>query len=298
MVSILNAAGTEVVHYTYDAWGAPLSTTGTMASSIGWFNPLRYRGYVYDRETDLYYLQSRYYDPQLGRFISADDPAFLGTGNLTSFNLFAYCNNNPCNKADSNGQCSYFFSFKLDCFMATCPTSQYYNPEAPNIAVIYDGRESGEPWPSSNDGDGGFQHQGQELVKRLSFSGYVTGYSYETMDEFVEVWNSLGGSYDAIYILGHGQPGKFNARGGTLQDSGTQYSYSCLNKVDVAEMHLYICNGDTWPQGHASTVYNFAKLTGAKVHAVKNGKLNFTWYRCFPWRSPWCFGEWTTTYLG
>ena len=78
VVSILNTAGAEVVHYTYDAWGELLSTTGTHAGSVGCYNPLRYRGYVYDRETGLYYLQSRYYDPQIGRFISAD--AFTSTG--------------------------------------------------------------------------------------------------------------------------------------------------------------------------------------------------------------------------
>ena len=58
-----------VVSDTYDAWGNPLTTTGILASTIGAHNPLRYRGYVYDTETGFYYLQSRYYDPAIGRFI-------------------------------------------------------------------------------------------------------------------------------------------------------------------------------------------------------------------------------------
>ena len=241
-------------------------------------------------------MQSRYYNPEVGRFLNAD--ALISTGQgLLGNNMFAYCNNNPCNKADDGGHCSFFLFFKMDCFKALCPTSQCYNPDAPSIVVIYDGRASGKPFPSTDRGDGGFQHQGQELVSRLSSCGDVTGYSYATMDEFVEIWNGLSGSYDAIYILGHGEAGKFNARGGSLQDSGSQYSYSCLNKVNVAEMTLYMCNGDTWTQGHASTAYNFANLTGAKVHAVRNGKLNFTWYNCFPYMSPKYYGKWTTTCL-
>ena len=64
VVAILNASGTAVVTYTYDAWGNILTTTGTLASTLGTHNPLRYRGYVYDPETGLYYLQSRYYDPR------------------------------------------------------------------------------------------------------------------------------------------------------------------------------------------------------------------------------------------
>ena len=96
VVAILNSAGTAVVSYTYDAWGRILSTTGSMASTLGTLNPLRYRGYVYDNETGLYYLQSRYYNPAWGRFLTADSLAFLGAdGTPLSYNLFAYCLNNP-----------------------------------------------------------------------------------------------------------------------------------------------------------------------------------------------------------
>ena len=72
VVAILNSSGTQVVGYRYDAWGKLLSTTGSMSGSLGYYNPLRYRGYVYDQETQLYYLQSRYYNPTMGRFINAD----------------------------------------------------------------------------------------------------------------------------------------------------------------------------------------------------------------------------------
>ena len=103
VVGILNASGTEVVTYTYDAWGNILSTSGSMASTLGAHNPLRYRGYVYDQETGLYYLQSRYYNPTICRFISAD--TFVSTGQgILSYNMFAYCLNNPIKNIDVDGQ--------------------------------------------------------------------------------------------------------------------------------------------------------------------------------------------------
>ena len=107
VVGILNSSGTEVVTYTYDAWGNILSTGGTMANTLGAHNPLRYRGYVYDQETGLYYVSSRYYDPEIGRFINADDADYLGAdGSALSYNLFAYCINNPVNRFDVNGNWS------------------------------------------------------------------------------------------------------------------------------------------------------------------------------------------------
>lgn len=65
MTGLVASSGAQVVAYTYDAWGNPLSTTGTMADTLGKLNPFRYRGYVYDTETGLYYVSSRYYDPEI-----------------------------------------------------------------------------------------------------------------------------------------------------------------------------------------------------------------------------------------
>ena len=68
------------MEYIYNAWGELLGITGSMRLTLGLVNPLRYRSYVYDHETGLYYLQSRYYDPKIGRFISADDYISTGQG--------------------------------------------------------------------------------------------------------------------------------------------------------------------------------------------------------------------------
>jgi len=99
---IMDLAGDIVVSYDYDAWGKILTIGGSMASTLGTLNPLRYRGYVYDQETGLYYLQSRYYNPEWGRFFNAD--VFISTGQgLLGNNMFAYCNNNPICYADPSG---------------------------------------------------------------------------------------------------------------------------------------------------------------------------------------------------
>jgi RHS repeat-associated protein len=102
VVGIMNMSGELMVGYTYDAWGNVLSVTGPMASTMGYWNQYRYRGYVYDQETQLYYLQSRYYDPEVGRFLNADIYPTTGQG-LTGNNMFAYCGNNPVARKDAYG---------------------------------------------------------------------------------------------------------------------------------------------------------------------------------------------------
>ena len=102
VVGLMDASGNRVVEYTYDAWGKLISTTGTLATSLGADNPFRYRGYYYDTETGLYYLMTRYYDPEICRFISADVYMSTGQGVLGG-NMWAYCLNNPTIYIDNVG---------------------------------------------------------------------------------------------------------------------------------------------------------------------------------------------------
>ena len=103
VTGLVNASGTQVVSYVYDPWGAPMSTDGTMTSTLGAANPLRYRGYVYDTETGFYYVSSRYYNPEVGRWINADNQIAGVGGEILGYNMFAYCNDNPVNYKDSEG---------------------------------------------------------------------------------------------------------------------------------------------------------------------------------------------------
>lgn len=101
VIRIIDLAGTEVASYVYDAWGNIKDTKGE--PTIREINPIRYRGYVYDTESSLYYLQSRYYDPFTGRFLNADVYCDTGTDTTLSTNMFAYCENNSVNYIDNGG---------------------------------------------------------------------------------------------------------------------------------------------------------------------------------------------------
>lgn len=107
VVGMVDSEGQLVVKYQYDAWGRPISTGGALAETLGALNPFRYRGYIYDEETGLYYLRSRYYNPKLSRFINADDVEALGAdGDINGYQLFNYCMNDPVNRRDEAGSWS------------------------------------------------------------------------------------------------------------------------------------------------------------------------------------------------
>ena len=106
--AILDSSGKLAASYDYDAWGNctvydSSAKVLTDPTSIANLNPLRYRGYYYDAETGFYYLQSRYYDPAICRFINADTFATTDANGLLSANMFAYCENNPIMRVDPDG---------------------------------------------------------------------------------------------------------------------------------------------------------------------------------------------------
>ena len=108
VTEIYDSTGALAASYSYDAWGKVVSVKDasgaaiTSSTHIANVNPIRYRGYYYDTEISLYYLKSRYYDPQVKRFLNADGYAATGQSILGN-NMFAYCDNNPVNRADSTG---------------------------------------------------------------------------------------------------------------------------------------------------------------------------------------------------
>ena len=123
IVKVVKEDGTVAANYVYDAWGKVLSVTngsGTEISSSNTFhvanlNPFRYRGYMYDNETGLYYLQTRYYDPITGRFLNADDTQYVKS-EVLSANLYTYCLNNPVKYIDYNGKSAtavFMFAFSI-----------------------------------------------------------------------------------------------------------------------------------------------------------------------------------------
>ena len=115
IIGIIDSAKTLIAKYEYDAWGNftvydgngnVLGTSETLYQSTNavWnINPFRYRGYYYDIETGLYYLLSRYYDPEVGRFISIDNSGYADPETINGLNLYLYCNNNPVMNVDPTG---------------------------------------------------------------------------------------------------------------------------------------------------------------------------------------------------
>lgn len=133
IIGIVDSTGASVAEYRYDAWGQILSATSTMAS----VNPIRYRGYYFDQETGLYYLQSRYYDPVVGRFINGDAFASTGKGILGA-NMFAYCENDPVNCKDSCGKFLEWLFWLKDAYDFCCDL--YYIFRADDSERVYASR--------------------------------------------------------------------------------------------------------------------------------------------------------------
>ncbi|MBQ9452144.1 MAG: hypothetical protein IJU65_02480 [Desulfovibrio sp.] len=109
MIGIVDNAGNLVIEYRHDAWGKPIGTTAnsTLTTQLAELNPFRYRGYVWDQETALYYACKRYYNPIYCRWLNYDKDEVLFSDNhesLIQYNLIAYCFNNPVNYFDENGK--------------------------------------------------------------------------------------------------------------------------------------------------------------------------------------------------
>jgi RHS repeat-associated protein len=133
VVGLLDSTGTEVVSYTYDTWGKEDTITGSLADTVGKKNPYRYRGYRYDSETGLYYLNSRYYNPEWGRMLNAD--SFGGfTGELLSHNVFAYVQNNPVMYEDPSGY--YMVQVGYEGHLEYYDVVGIFNPFEPVIEAV------------------------------------------------------------------------------------------------------------------------------------------------------------------
>ncbi len=108
IIALIDSNGNPVVQYWYDAWGnhKVVDVNGneiTDSTHMGNLNPFRYRGYYFDRETGLYFLQTRYYDPEIGRFINIDSIEYADPQTINGLNLYAYCLNNPIKYVDPKG---------------------------------------------------------------------------------------------------------------------------------------------------------------------------------------------------
>jgi RHS repeat-associated protein len=149
IIGLYDEVGTRVASYTYDSWGKLISIKDQNGidvtddeTSVGYKNPYRYRGYQYDGETGLFYVGSRYYDPQIGRFINADGKLNPQEG-FTGMNLFQYCGSNPVNRIDPTGEAWWHWAIGaaivVGCAVAVVATAGGAAPALLAIASVANG---------------------------------------------------------------------------------------------------------------------------------------------------------------
>lgn len=182
VVRIIDEDGYEICEYIYDAWGNVLSISGD--ENIANINPFRYRSYYYDNETGLYYVESRYYDPEIGRFVNADK--IEGTiWDYTNMNMYAYCCNDPVNYYDPSGAAPIYVKTFVSRDLYSAPTSADefdFRPYTMSMIV------TNQLWMSS-----------------MNKGGSNVSYIIDNCEDFINSWNSLINA-TVIVINMHGTP--------------------------------------------------------------------------------------------
>lgn len=237
VMEIVDNEGDYVCGYEYDAWGNVLAIKGN--EKIGNVNPIRYKSYYYDSETGFYYLRSRYYDPQVRRFINMDDVTMLQYKNI-DVNLYAYCYGDPINISDPNGmagiKAAVFsiedFSDKTDILCLNI-----YQYTKGTATIYYD--------KMNND-------------------------YKEKRDKFVQWWNKLNG-INIVFLAMHGNPTSvsFQKKGDALVDEMRAGFMGDMKTVDVDVLVLLGCNCghiDFWTDGDFSIARFFAsRISGVVI---------------------------------
>lgn len=260
VVMLLDASGNTFAEYSYNAWGYVLNASGSLAE----VNPLRYRGYYYDVETGLYYLQSRYYDPAIGRFINADGYASTGQG-ILGCNMFAYCNNEPVGYSDPSGNWPQWLDDFWDKAKELISDVRDDLVEEKERAKNNTGTYSAGFVGSAGFGAGGSYSLGLVIDNRGNIGispAYSAGSSLPSafFGPFVTLTNAssiytLGGDYGSTLIIG-GSAGEVVGPGVDFliindpqkpsgQSTGMTFQFGITAKVPVPfEIHTQLSGGD------------------------------------------------------
>ena len=278
ILKVITAIGTEAATYTYDAWGKLLTSTGDMAEA----NPIRYRGYYYDTETGLYYLQSRYYDPEISRFINPDAFASTGRGILGT-NMFVYCNNEAVSLYDA-----------LGCLPATSTMRTDSGKRSLADCIIYY-----------------MNIHSKANMDEIAFNNtYSTNYSavpIATYDDLVDALDSLPIQTRNVYIYIHGTADELCLYHETYNSSdilstipvvnieGSIYLFSCRGGLKIApalaeatQTNVYACmqkvsfSSDGRARcGVRSLIHDFLKTdTGWFIFASDGTQMRYSYLYC------------------
>ncbi len=248
IIKLIDNNGNTVAEYAYDTWGKQLSCTGPLSSTLGVLNPFRYRGYVYDEETQWYYLQSRYYDPETCRFLSADVMLSTGQGVL-GHNTYAYCRNNPATKKDINGK-----EDEDTVDQETMVNEQTYNNTSvsQNIIVI-----ELEPW--KDELYNAIEELGMKRVRTIMAKTARSKYEEIIGEEFLLSENTIAYEIEYHidgYLFSLGKPGYFFKRNVTTWlFSKADLNLHCKDiNIDVNDIFDYPIQGGFWE----SRFFNYA----------------------------------------
>ena len=143
VIGIIDSNGNKVVEYEYNPWGNLISMIDTSNNNIGSINPIRYKGYYYDIESNLYYLKSRYYSPELCRFITPDSVDYLNQDFIVGINLYAYCGNDPVNYFDPSGHSPEWWQWLISGFEVAVGVALCFIPGTQGAGVTLIGTGAG-----------------------------------------------------------------------------------------------------------------------------------------------------------
>ena len=230
---------TLVATYSYDPWGTPTGIYDANGNSISQtayhvaaYNPFRYRGYRYDGDTRLYYLQSRYYDPAIGRFINAD--GYVSTGQeYNGYNMFVYCNNEPVIMEDTMGKIPRNCIAVTDGAAGASPSD--YRPKPKAYKVL----QEHKPSIASKFGVGIPSYAQVNLTvgkyvktERSSFDEKVSGFIIDEAMGYASTVSEVGAALLFVYsFIKQFKPDY------AIHDAGTYETYSIVVEYDVAD-HL------------------------------------------------------------
>ncbi len=240
VTAVLDESGRKVAQYVYDMWGKLVGVYDgagkavTDPEHIALRNPFRYRGYMYDEESGLYYLQSRYYDPVTGRFVNAD--GFVSTGQgLMGNNMFAYCNNNPVMYVDPNGQ--FFGAVALAliagatmAFLSSCSAKSKEPEPEPEPSPEPSPEPEPQPQPDPVYPDSSDSSSYVDPGYSSSDSSYDNNYNYDSSYDYNN--NSYDNNYSSSQTYYYSEPSYVGGGQSYVAPSNTAPSASLIKSDD------------------------------------------------------------------